>query len=101
MQIRLLVTAFIVLLSGNCRADAIEFRVCIGEYEDKCPVSKDAMFGCGTTFDQAATSLCAITVDGQKKVSPYRVIPQGTHDGNRCGYSWGRIQCLDDFPTRP
>jgi hypothetical protein len=72
-----------------------DFRVCIGEIENNCPVAHTAMFGCGTTFDDAAKIVCAITKDGQKNVSPYRVIPQGTHDGNRCGYSWGLIQCYD------
>ena len=80
---------------GGSSAGAVDIRVCIGEYEDKCPVSKQAFFGCGTTFDQAANSVCAITIDGQRKVSPYRVIKQGDHDGNRCGYTWGVIQCLD------
>jgi hypothetical protein len=88
-----------VLCGWTCEAGAADFRVCIGEIENNCPVAHNSMFGCGTSFDQAAAVICAITVDGKKKISPYRVVPQGTHDGNRCGYSWGIIQCLDSVPS--
>ena len=95
---RILIIVILISFRLILPATASNFRVCIGEIENNCPVAHDAMFSCGTTFDQAASTLCAITADGQKKVSPYRVVPQGTHDGNRCGYSWGIIQCLDNLP---
>jgi hypothetical protein len=63
------------------------FRVCSGEDQaNGCPVSKDVMFGCGVSPDQMATSVCAITSAGQKKVQDYRIVRQGSHDGGSCGY---------------
>jgi hypothetical protein len=71
-------------------------RICIGEDQaNGCPVSKDAMFGCGTTIDAAASQVCAITREGNKVISPYRVIHQGSHEGGRCGYEWYQVTCLD------
>jgi len=71
------------------------YRVCTGEDQaNGCPVSKDAMFGCGTSPDQMAASVCTVTVDGQKKVQPYRVLRQGSHDGGRCGYEWYAVTCV-------
>jgi hypothetical protein len=72
------------------------FRVCMGEDQaNGCPVSKDAMFGCGVSPDAAAQSVCAVTRDGQKTVPGYRTVHEGSHDGGRCGYEWYRVTCLD------
>jgi hypothetical protein len=90
----LLFTVIAILLPGrNASADQT-IRICIGEDQaNGCPVSKDAMFGCGTSIDVAASQVCA-TKDGRKTVSPYRAIHQGSHDGGRCGYEWYLVTCL-------
>jgi hypothetical protein len=70
------------------------FRVCMGEDQaNGCPVSHDAMFGCGVSIDQAASQLCAITQNGQKTVAPYNYVHQGSHEGGRCGYEWYSLNC--------
>jgi hypothetical protein len=71
-------------------------RVCMGEDQaNGCPVSRDAMFGCGVSIDAAASQVCAITKNGQKTVSPYRYLHQGSHEGGRCGYEWYSVTCID------
>jgi hypothetical protein len=98
-MMRAFVAAVCVLIGFIHGANAADFQVCIGQLEQNCPVAPTATFGCGTTFDQAAAMVCAVTVDGLKKISPYRIIPQGTKGGNQCGYAWGVIQCLDQYPA--
>jgi hypothetical protein len=71
-----------------------QIRVCIGQYDNKCPVIYDAFFGCGTTLDTAATNVCTITRNGKKEVLPYQIIHQGDHSGNRCGYVWFLVICI-------
>jgi hypothetical protein len=85
---------FLTLAETSAFAD-YTVRICIGEDQaNGCPVSKDAMFSCGTSYDEAASLVCTITVSGQKKVKPYRAIPQGTHEGGRCGYGWALVTCI-------
>jgi hypothetical protein len=87
--------ALVCGLIGTASADQT-VRVCIGEDQaNGCPVSKDAMFGCGMSIDAAAGQVCTVTRDGKKVVSPYRVMHQGSHDGGRCGYEWYQVTCLD------
>jgi hypothetical protein len=75
-------------------AFADHFRVCMGENQaNGCPVSHDAMFGCGVSIDDAANQLCAVTTNGQKTVAPYNYVHQGSHGGNRCGYEWYDLNC--------
>lgn len=75
----------------------MKFRPCVGEYDDKCPVAHDAWFGCGTTPDQMGQTLCTVHYpDGKTKTSPYRYVHQGSHEGNRCGYEWYSLTCLDE-----
>src|SRR5258708_654295 len=64
-----------------------EYMICIGEHRDQCPQDTKAWFNCGTTYDQAAQMVCSINVDGNKKVSPYKILPQRDRSGNRCGYA--------------
>ncbi|TCU17885.1 hypothetical protein EV132_1031 [Rhizobium sullae] len=69
-------------------------RICTGEDQaNGCPVSHDAMFGCGVSYDQAAEVVCTVTENAQKQVLPYTVLPQGTHSGGRCGYGWALVTC--------
>jgi hypothetical protein len=75
---------------------AAEYRLCIGEFDQKCPVAHSVYAGCGADPQAVAASTCAIYLDGQKKSVPYRIVHQGSHDGNRCGYEWYSINCLDD-----
>lgn len=75
-------------------AFADHFRVCMGEDQaNGCPVSHDAMFGCGVSIDAAANQLCAVTTNGQKTVAPYNYVHQGSHSGGHCGYEWYDLNC--------
>jgi hypothetical protein len=95
MRVILLGLGLVLAPGSLARAQTVEFRVCIGEREANCPVAHNAWFGCGTSFDDAARQLCTVTrPDGQRSTSAYRIIPQGSAGGNRCGYSWGIIQCI-------
>ncbi len=92
------VCAAIVAVSGTALPSFADqtFRPCVGQYDDKCPVSHDAWFGCGTTPAQMAKQLCTVNYpDGTTKESPYRYVHQGSHDGNSCGYEWYSLTCLD------
>jgi hypothetical protein len=108
MTKRILITIGVttVIFTGSCCADEVSpynrnpttgssysKRVCIGEVV--CPVGADALYPCGSNFDSIARdSVCAYTdPDGSKKFWRYNVLPQGTHEGNKCGYSWGVITC--------
>jgi hypothetical protein len=73
-----------------------DYRLCIGEFDEKCPVSHNVFAGCGTDPDTVADNTCAVTVQGQKKFLPHRLIHQGSHDGNRCGYEWYQIECIEN-----
>jgi len=84
-----------VLGAYGAAANAKDYRLCIGEYDEKCPVSHDVFAGCGADPDIVAENTCAITLQGQKKYIPHRLIHQGSHDGNRCGYEWYSIECID------
>jgi hypothetical protein len=89
-----LIALFFGLVTVPAVADQA-FRVCSGEDQaNGCPVSKDVMFGCGVSPDQMATSVCTITDNGQKKVQPYRIVRQGSHDGGQCGYEWYSVTCI-------
>jgi hypothetical protein len=90
----LLQATFAAAMLTSARVEATEFRVCIGELD--CPVPVDAMFPCGTSLEQAAATVCTIHDNGNVRVSPYRLIPQGQHEGNRCGYAWAKVLCLDN-----
>ncbi|WP_426237388.1 hypothetical protein [Pararhizobium sp. DWP1-1-3] len=70
-------------------------RFCIGELVNKCPVQVQAFYTCGTSYEQAAADICTVYIDGTKKVSPFRLVKQGTHEGNQCGYGWAQVTCLD------
>lgn len=59
--------------------------VCIGYDVNKCPSAHDVMYGCGTTYNSAAVDVCTITTNGQKTVSPYRILKLGTHEGGERG----------------
>lgn len=83
-----------LVLAGTGPANADQYRVCVGEYENNCPVSHDATFPCGTSPDDAARQLCTITDNNQRKTTPYKIIRQGSHDGNRCGYEWFMVICV-------
>ncbi len=82
-------------------AAAREYRLCVGEFDEKCPVSHNVFAGCGANADTVADNTCAIRLQGQLRHIPYRLIHQGSHDGNRCGYEWFSIECLDDVPIAP
>lgn len=74
-------------------AAAGSYRVCIGDDGNKCPVAHTAFFGCGTTADAAAVSLCTVTSGATKTVLPYQIVSQDWHDGGHCGYSWFEVNC--------
>jgi hypothetical protein len=90
--------AFAIVLAcafSCCPAVGKDYRLCIGEFDEKCPVSHNVWAGCGANPDTVADNTCAVTVGGQKKLIPHRLIHQGSHDGNRCGYEWYSIECMD------
>lgn len=73
-----------------------QIRVCQGEDQaNGCPVAADAMFGCYTSVNDIARTVCAITDPntGIPKILNYSYIPQGQHGGGKCGYDWGLITC--------
>jgi hypothetical protein len=86
----------------QCDEQANTFRICVGQYSDKCPVAYD-MFVVAASDDGAkrgdklrkvAQEGCTV-IDGTEKVElPFSVIKQGEHSGNCCGYAWYRIQCF-------
>jgi hypothetical protein len=76
-------------------AAAKDYRLCIGEFDGKSPVAPIVYAGCGADPQKVAAETCAIYVEGQPKAVPYRLIHEGSHDGNRCGYEWYTIQCLE------
>ncbi len=76
-------------------AAAKDYRLCIGEFDEKCPVSHNVFAGCGANPHAIADETCALVVQGQKTYVPHRLIHQGSHDGNRCGYEWYSIECID------
>lgn len=82
-------------LASSTIGHTAEYRLCIGEFDEKCPVSHTVWAGCGSNPDTVADNTCAITVQGQKKFVPHRLVHQGSHEGNRCGYEWYSIVCLD------
>jgi len=91
----------LILIAGvvtaiSAPAVAKEYRLCIGEYDQRCPVSHNVFAGCGASPDIVAADTCAKTTrDGKKESVPYRLIHQGSHGGNRCGYEWYLIECQD------
>jgi hypothetical protein len=98
-QMRTLLVA--VTLLAISPATGREYRLCVGEFDEKCPVSHNVSGGCGANADAIADATCAIRLQGEVKHIPYRLIHQGTHEGNRCGYEWYSIECLDDFQMPP
>ena len=52
----------------NCPNPHLSVRACIGEggIGDRCPVSHEAFFGCGTSEAAAADSICTIVDDTKK-----------------------------------
>lgn len=78
-----------------------QYRLCIGEFDEKCPVSHNVFGPCGSSPDVMADNTCAIRMQGTVRHLPYRIIHQGSHDGNRCGYEWYSIECLDDAQPIP
>jgi hypothetical protein len=82
-------------LLGMSPSHARDYRLCIGEFDEKCPVAHNVYAGCGANPDTVADNTCAVTVQGQKKFMPHRLIHQGSHDGNRCGYEWYSVECID------
>ena len=89
------ITSTVMTLSTLAHSE-YRVRVCVGEDQaNGCPVTHDAMFGCGTSFDEAAESVCTVTSGGKKSVLPYSIIKQGSHSGGRCGYDWAQVTCRD------
>lgn len=88
-------TAFGLTSTFSLLAEAKDYRLCIGEFDEKCPVGHDVYAGCGADPDVVADSTCAISLQGKKTLVPHRLIHQGSHSGNRCGYEWYSIECLD------
>jgi hypothetical protein len=67
-------------------------RACIGE--KNCPVAVQSMFPCGYTEIRAGAELCTVYKGGGTKVVlDYTIEHQGTHEGNKCGYSWFLVTC--------
>ena len=88
-----LIGAFGLMVQNPAAAEST-IRACIGE--NNCPVAVQAMFACGSTVDTVAASVCTITRNGQRTVSAYRIILQGSHEGDHCGYRWFQVVCLDN-----
>jgi hypothetical protein len=92
--LRLTIVLLVISLEP-IQASATNYRLCIGEYDEKCPVSHNVFAGCGAGADVVAANTCAKVQNGQKVSVPYRLIHEGSHSGNRCGYEWYTIECKD------
>lgn len=79
-------------------AAATEHRLCIGEYERGCPVSHDLYGYCGESVQLIVARNCTKIVDGKSQSVPFNFTQLGSRDGNKCGYTWFRVECLDDRP---
>jgi hypothetical protein len=78
-----------VTLSVDCvSAIAQEYRLCIGEYPQKCPVKYDQYSYCGASADVVAAKIC--------RAMKYRLVHLGTQGGNKCGYEWYLVECLNN-----
>jgi hypothetical protein len=77
----------------NCGSITTNFRVCIGDWSHRCPVTHTAFFGCGTRSTFAADALCSVSDDRTTTVFPSQIISQDSKGGGACGYSWFRVIC--------
>ena len=87
-------TASICILTITPAIADQTYQVCTGEDINKCPVAHDAMFPCGVSPDDAATSVCTVTDNGKKTAMPYRIIPKGAVEGGQCGYGFFAVTCM-------
>lgn len=84
------------LSEGGCSsAAASTYRLCIGEFEEKCPFPHEAFAGCYANPDTEADRICTVSAGGQQTAVPHRIIHEGQRSGNRCGYELYIIECMD------
>jgi hypothetical protein len=76
-------------------ATAREYRVCIGEYERQCP-EHDVFEYCSGNPEAIAARVCSKTVNGVNQPGRFRLIMLGDRGGNKCGYSWYSLLCVDE-----
>ena len=86
--------AIIGVFSFDGSASAESYRVCIGQYEHKCPTRKDAWFKCGTSIQSAGNRLCTIYTPGGPRPRPWNYRVLYDVGGNRCGYLGLVVTCF-------
>jgi len=90
-----IISLSLAALQGNSAYADYNKRVCGGEDQaNGCPVSKDIMVGCNPTESQAGEAACSYWESGTKKVFPFHVDRQGSHEGGSCGYVWYGVTCF-------
>ena len=87
-----LVAVLVALVPNTALAQ--KTRVCVGEFENKCPASFDAWYPCGTSVDAAGRSVCEVHTGDGVQPGKFRVQKAWSKGGNRCGYEGFDIFCV-------
>jgi hypothetical protein len=83
-----------VLFGSTYPASAESYRVCIGQYEHKCPAAKDAWFKCRTSIQSAGQSVCTIFTPSGPRYRNWSYRTSYDKEGNQCGYLGIVVTCL-------
>jgi hypothetical protein len=86
--------AVIGMFSFDSSASAESYRVCIGQYEHKCPTRKDAWFKCGTHIQTAGQSVCTIYTPSGPRYRSWNYRRLYDVSGGRCGYLGLVVTCF-------
>jgi hypothetical protein len=86
--------ASLTFSAGRLNAED-RYTVCLGEFDRNCPVKHDVFIYCGTQIESEAKSICTVHDGDKDRVSPYQIVHQGSTGGNKCGYEWFLVTCLN------
>jgi hypothetical protein len=86
----------VALTSASMAQELLRTRFCIGS--GNCPVVVQVMKNCGSDVDQIAQEICTLRRGEERRQLEYQLLPEGTRDGGKCGYSWYTVVCLRDQP---
>lgn len=65
------------------------FMLCKGFDESGCPPDIHQLFGCETTQDEMAATIC----DVKRTRAKYSIIKKGDHPGVQCPFTWFLVTC--------
>ena len=89
MKARAIVLALIAaacLTSWSQPASAEWYRVCIGQYANRCSGGYNYWFGCGTNRNGIAQRICTIYTPRGPIYRRVDTVTAASYGGNRCGY---------------